>query len=140
MKTIILDTNIISELMKPEADFVVKRWLDGLENSVLVTTSVTVAEISFGLARLPVGARRSKLERSFAALVGTTSPLPVLPLDETAARIAGNTRALRERNGVAATFADTAIAGIALAHGHSLATRNVRDFDGLGVEVVDPWG
>jgi toxin FitB len=140
MKTIILDTNIVSELMKPEADLVVKRWLEELEDAVFVTTTVTVAEISFGIARLPVGARRSKLEHSFAALVGSAGPLPVLPLDEPAARIAGNMRALRERNGSAATFAHTSIAGIAVAHRHSLATRNVKDFDRLGVEVVDPWG
>jgi toxin FitB len=140
MTTIILDTNIVLELMKPEADLVIKGWIESLEDSVLATTSVTVAEICYGLARLPMGAHRLKLERSFSLLVGTACPLPVLPLDETIARIAGNLRAARERNGIAATFADTSIAGIALAQGYCVATRNVRDFEGLGIEVVNPWG
>jgi toxin FitB len=139
MTIIILDTNIVSELMKSEPDVRIGLWFEGLGDSSILTTSVSVAEISYGLSRLPLGSRRSMLERSFLALVNSSNALPVLPFDEAAARTAGGLRALCEQRGRTMTFADSAIAGIVLTSGSILATRNVKDFEQLGIEVVNPW-
>jgi toxin FitB len=137
--SILLDTNVVSELMKPQPDIAVKHWFSQLEDTALVTTSITVAEITFGLAKLPAGARRSRLQASFTSWVGAMGVLPVLAFDDVASRAAGDVRAFRHQNGLATTFADSAIAGIALSTQSLLATRNVRDFEGFGLEVIDPW-
>jgi predicted nucleic acid-binding protein len=133
---IVLDTNIVSELMKAAPDSAVRDWLARVDDTSLTTTAVTVAEIEFGLNRLPVGRRRGDLQARFEALVTT---IGVLPLDETAAMNAGRLRAMREAAGLPSSPSDMMIAGIAAAVGASLATRNVRDFSGLGIDVRDPW-
>lgn len=133
---IVLDTNVVSELMKPSPDPQVYRWLGGLGDQSLTTTAVTVAEIEFGLQRLPVGQRRSALFASFETLVAA---LTVLPLDDAAARAAGRLRAMREAAGLSSPPSDMMIAGIAAVAGAALATRNSRDFGGLPLEVIDPW-
>jgi predicted nucleic acid-binding protein len=134
---IVLDTNVVSELMKPAPDPAVGEWLNGLGDTPLTTTAVSVAEIEFGLRRLPDGRRRDGLFTRFETLLAA---LAVLPLDDVAAREAGRLRALRERAGLGSQPSDMMIAGIASTTGAALATRNVRDFAGLPVEVVDPWG
>ena len=133
---IVLDTNVVSELMKPSPDVAVGDWLLGLGGIPLTTTAVTVAEIEFGLQRLPEGRRKTELTARFEALADA---LTVLPLDEPAAREAGRLRALREASGRAAQTSDMMIAGIAAAAGAALATRNIRDFEGVAVELINPW-
>ena len=133
---IILDTNVVSELMKPSPDPPVRQWLAELGDQPLTTTAVTLAEIEFGLRRLPDGQRRSALFVRFENLIAA---LKVLPLDDAAAREAGRLRALREASGLPSQPSDMMIAGIAAVAGAALATRNTRDFAGLPVEVIDPW-
>jgi predicted nucleic acid-binding protein len=134
---IVLDTNVVSELMKPAPHDAVRRWLSGLGDSTLATTAVTVSEIVYGLARLPDGQRRITLEARFEAYM--EAGFVILPLDDAAARAAGAFRAMREAAGLGARAADMMIAGIAAAANASLATRNIKDFAGLPVRVADPW-
>ena len=134
---IILDTNVVSELMRPVPDERVREWLADLGDMALTTTAVTVAEVEYGLQRLPLGRRRADLAASFEVLIGA---LGILPLDDVAARYAGQLRAQRDAAGLPSQGMDMLIAGIAAAAGASLATRNVGDFAGLPVDVVNPWG
>ena len=133
---IVLDTNVVSELMKPWPDPAVRDWLIRLGDATFSTTAVTVAEIEFGLRRLPGGRRRNDLQRRFEAFAAA---LTVLPLDEPAGREAGRLRALREAGGSASQPSDMMIAGIVAVAGAALATRNVRDFTGLPIQLLDPW-
>ena len=133
---IVLDTNVVSELMKPAPDTAVRDWLKQLGDRPLSTTAVTISEIEFGLRRLPDGRRRQALSANFETFLDA---LTVLVLDEPAAREAGRLRALREAAGLPLQPSDMLIAGIASAAGAALATRNVRDFEGLRLEVIDPW-
>jgi len=136
---IILDTNVVSELMKPHPDPAVQDWLAGLGETPLATTAITVAEIAFGLQRLADGRRRAALEARFESLVGAESSFAVLAFDDLAARTSGRLRAMRQAAGRGASASDMMIAGIAAAQGATVATRNVRDFDGLPIQVIDPW-
>ena len=100
---------------------------------------ITIAEIEYGIARLPQGSRSSELAERFGALTDPESGMMVLPLNDSAARRAGHFRYRREALGLGAQFADLMIAGIAAEAGAAVATRNVADFSGVGVEVIDPW-
>ena len=133
---IVLDTNVVSELMKPSPDPAVRDWLIRLGDTTFSTTAVTVAEIEFGLRRLPEGRRRADLHGRFDAFAAA---LTVLSLDEPAGREAGRLRALREAAGSTCQPSDMMIAGIVSVAGAALATRNVRDFSGLPIQVLDPW-
>ncbi len=133
---IVLDTNVVSELMKPSPDPHVRDWLARLGDEPLTTSSVTVAEIAFGLHRLPDGQRKADLIARFEILVNAFS---VLPLDEVAAREAGQLRATRQAAGLSCQPSDMMIAGISAAASASLATRNTRDFEGLPIQLIDPW-
>lgn len=136
---ILLDTNVVSELMRAAPDRAVQNWLSQLRDMPLVTSAITVAEISYGLARLPSGKRRDALEAQFAALVGADAALPVIGLDEIAAREAGRFRALREAAGLGASPSDMMIAGLAATLGAGVATRNVAAFSALPIQAIDPW-
>lgn len=136
---ILLDTNVVSELMRPAPDAAVQRWFAGLGADTLATTSICLSEIVYGLSRLPHGQRRIALFEKLEIFVGPDSGLPVLALDDAAARESGRLRAMKEAMGKAAASSDMMIAGIVLAMGAALATRNVRDFDGLGLNLINPW-
>jgi hypothetical protein len=133
---IVLDTNVISELMKPAPDPAVRDWLMALGDTPLATTSITVAEIEYGVRRLPDGRRKAGLYARFETLIDA---LVVLPLDELAGRGSGQLRALREAAGLSAAPSDMMIAGVTAVAGAALATRNERDFQGLPIEVINPW-
>ena len=136
---IILDTNIVSELMKPSPASEVQSWLLHLGDTPLATTAISISEIVYGLARLPEGQRKAALTSRFEEYVGAHSPLAVLPFDDIAAREAGRMRALRQAAGLNAQPSDMMIAGIAAATGAALATRNVKDFETLAIQIIDPW-
>jgi toxin FitB len=136
---IILDTNVISALMRSEPDQVVVRWLDALPPESLWTTAITVFEVRLGLEILAVGQRRRLLEAAFAAALEEDFAGRVLPFDQEAAQAAGRLAAERRRAGRSVEIRDVQIAGIARARKSALATRNLRHFDGLGLEVLDPW-
>jgi predicted nucleic acid-binding protein len=136
---IILDTNVVSELMKPRPDDSLERWLLGLGDAPVATTLITLAEITYGLHRLPPGRRRSGLEARFESLLEDEGALAILEFGQEAARNAGTFRAMRVAAGRNANPSDMLIAGSVAAAGGSLATRNASDFELLPINVVDPW-
>ena len=135
----ILDTNVLSELMRGDPTNVVTPWLDAHRNARFTLAAVTVQETTFGLARMPDGTRRDRLEGAWRH-VWAHLALNVLPCDAEVATQAGVLSALREQAGRHLGMADAQIAATALVHGVPLATRNTKDFEGLGVELLDPWG
>jgi len=139
MTLIILDTNVVSELMKPQPDAAVQEWMARQDDKILVTTAVTVSEIMFGLTRLPDGSRKVHLELAFRAFVGPDGIIPVLDLKEDAATKSGQMRATRQSLSHPITLRDALIAGIANVTQSVLATRNVKDYADLGLTVVNPW-
>lgn len=135
---IVLDTSVVSELMRAQPDVAVLAWLDSVGDDVVVTTAITVAEIRYGIARLPEGRRRSALA---VAADRTFVPLGqyILAFDSTGAFAYAEIVADRERSGSPISTTDAQIAAIVGSSAAVLATRNVRDFTGAGVEMVDPW-
>lgn len=136
---IILDTNVISEPMKPEPNTKVVEWLNGQHNMALFTTTVNVMELRFGLERLPDGKRKADLwkalEFTLSLLVGSR----ILPFDRSAADEAARIAATTEAAGKKVGVADGQIAAVAKTRGFSVATRDVEPFKGAGVEVINPW-
>lgn len=136
---IILDTNVLSALMRTEPEDIVVRWLDRQPAESVWTTSITVFEARFGIALLPQGRRRRALEQSFARLLQEDLQNRILDFNGAAAAEAAALAAARQKEGRPVDFRDTQIAGIALSRHASLATRNIRHFQGLKISVIDPW-
>jgi toxin FitB len=136
---IILETNVLSELMRSKPDQAVLAWLDRQASQSVWITTITLFEARLGLALLPDGPRRQSLERAFAALLNDDLGNRVLPFDVEAAAQAATLAAARQRAGRPVDVRDTQIAGIAQARRATLVTRNIRHFEGLSVPVVDPW-
>lgn len=136
---IVLDTNVISELTKASPDANVLTWLDGLVASEVATTAVTVAELRYGVARLPDGRRKTQLLGAIEALITQDLDNRVEPFDHPAAREYATVVADRERIGNPIMVADAEVAAICRARGARLATRNIKDFVDTGIELVDPW-
>jgi predicted nucleic acid-binding protein len=137
---IILDTNVLSALMRDTPAAAVVAWLDTQSPESLWTTSITLFEIGLGLELLPVGRRRASLQDAFRELIDEDLSGRVLAFDVPAAAQAARLAAERQQAGRPVDFRDTQIAGIALARRASIATRNLRHFEGLSVPVVNPWG
>jgi toxin FitB len=135
---IILDTNVVSELMRPEPDNRVRQWVSGWRADELGTTAVTVAEIGHGIERLPDGRRKAALLSAASDLFAAFGEL-VQPFDVRAAGWFGPVMARRGSLGLPIEGFDAQIASICRAHGAALATRNVKDFLETGVEIIDPW-
>lgn len=136
---IILDTDVISALMKPTPDPRVVAWLDGQDARLFWTTAVTIYEIRLGIAVLPIGRRREELEIAFERALDHVVGRQVYPLDVDAALMAGSMFGARFAVGVNTGIADTLIAGIVRSTGSTLATGNMKDFRDLGSRVVNPW-
>jgi len=137
---ILLDTNVLSALMRRHPDPVIVRWLDSLAPESIWTTAVTVFEIRFGIELLSAGRRRRALEAAFDAMLRDDLGGRVAPFDAAAAQEAATLAARRQRRGRVVDLRDTQIAGIAVARRADIATGNVRHFAGLDVNVIDPWG
>ena len=135
---IILDTNVVSELMRPEPDTRVREWVSGRRSGELGTTAITVAEIRHGIERLPDGRRKDGLLSAATDLFAAFGNL-VQPFDALAAAWFGPVMVQRARLGMPIEGFDAQIAAICRAREASLATRNVKDFLETGVAVVDPW-
>ena len=127
---IVLDTNVLSALMRSSPDAVVVEWLDRQPADSVWLTSITVFEARFGLALLPKGRRRNGLERAFDRVLTEDLSSRVLTLDEMAAVTAAQIAADRQRAGRIVDLRDTLIAGIAQARRATIATRNTRHFEG----------
>ncbi|MFZ4759468.1 MAG: PIN domain-containing protein [Burkholderiaceae bacterium] len=136
---IVLDTNVLSALMRTEPDASVLAFLDRQDPSSVWITAVTVFEVRFGLHRLAAGRRRRALEAAFEQLVADDLDHRVLGFDASAAAHAAQLAAAREAAGRPVDLRDTWIAGIVAARGATLITRNLRHFRDLDVRVVDPW-
>lgn len=136
---ILLDTNVLSALMRRDPDTAVVAWLDRQPASSLWTTAVTVFEVRFGIDLLADGRERRRLEQAFTQSLAEELEGRVLAFDQAAAEAAGTLAAARQRAGRSLEIRDLQIAGIARAHKAALATRNARHFAGLGVKLVDPW-
>jgi toxin FitB len=136
---ILLDTNIISETWRPERNMQVERWLDAQPSSTLFVSTITMAELHFGAWRLLDGRKKESLLKIIANMATDTFAERVLSFDVRCASAAGKLLADRERLGRPILFADAAIAGTALAYGLRLATRNLRDFDDTGIDLINPF-
>jgi toxin FitB len=136
---ILLDTNVLSALMQREPNQTVVAWLDEQPSESIWTTSITVFEVRMGLELLDGGRRRSRLEREFERLLAEDLDGRVHLFDRVAADTAGMIAASRQRTGLTVEIRDVQIAGIASARKATLATRNTRHFEGLGITLVDPW-
>jgi len=136
---ILLDTNVLSALMQRAPEPAVVAWLDDQAPESVWTTSITVFEICLGLEILAAGKRRRLLEEAFDEVVAQDLENRVAAFDRSAADGAGRIAAEQRRAGRPVEIRDVQIAGIAFARRATLATRNVRHFEGLGIDLVDPW-
>jgi toxin FitB len=136
---IILDTDVLSALMRGRPDPGVVAWLDEQPGESIWTTAITVFEIRFGLALLAPGLRRRRLEEAFARALAEDLEGRVIPFDQEAASEAAARAAERRNAGRPVDFRDLEIAGVVAARRATLATRNTRHFQGLGIPLVDPW-
>lgn len=136
---IILDTNVVSELMRPAPSDAVLRWISGQPTALLFTTTITQAEILFGLALLPEGRRRGDLVSAAERMFAEDFAGRVLPFDSAAAQAFAPIAAARRQKGRPTRAFDAQIAAIAHSRGADLATRNVADFQDCGPTVINPW-
>jgi toxin FitB len=135
---IILDSNVLSELMRPKPEASVVAWLDRQPPTSIWTTSVTILEIRFGLQIMPAGRRRVIYAQGFEELLKGIDHR-IAPFDTEAAQHASELMASRKIRGRPRELRDTMIAGIVVARHASLATRNVAHFDDVSATLVDPW-
>ncbi len=136
---LVLDTNVVSELMRPVPNPVITSWVADRATSSLFLTAVTEAELRFGLAVMPTGKRRAGLAAALERMLERGFANRVLPFDSSAAFAYADIAAARRRLGRPIPEADCQIAAIARSRGMAVATRNTRDFEDTGVEVSNPW-
>ncbi len=135
----VIDTNVASELMRSAPASTVAAWIAERDAEELFLTAVSEAELLYGVAIMPAGGRRTMLEDSMTRWLDLGFVERILPFDSAAARAYAEIAAGRRRAGRPVGEADCQIAAISRSRGAVLATRNVRDFEGTGVDVVDPW-
>lgn len=136
---IILDTNVLSALMRTEPEVTVTQWLDHQSAESIWITSITLFEIYLGISLLPKGKRQRTLEAIFNQMLEMDLENRVLDFDSSAAAEAATLAALRQKSGRPVDIRDTQIAGIVIARHATLATRNTKHFKDLKVPVIDPW-
>ena len=136
---IIVDTNVISEAMKPLPNAQVIEWLNNQETMHLFLTTITIGEIAYGLQVLPESKRRRALQQTFDQLVGNAFTNRILPFDEQSARLYGEIMANRRKIGRPLAIADGQIISIAQNQGFAIATRNAQDFADCNVRVINPF-
>jgi len=136
---ILLDTNVVSEPLKREPNPTVMKWLDAQEPATLYITTISLAELLDGVEVLPQGRRPEALGQALSHQLIALFERRMLNFDTKAAEAFAATFAGAQAHGNPIAFADCAIAAIAKASGFMIATRNVRDFKGTGVQLIDPW-
>jgi len=136
---IVLDTNVLSALMRTRPEISVIHWLDRQPAESIWITSINLFEVYYGLAQLPQGKRRVGLESAFDALLREDLEQRILTFDAAAADRAALLAARRRKQGRPVDMRDTLIAGICESRQATLATRNIRHFDDLATPVVNPW-
>ncbi len=136
---IILDTNVISEFMTSPPASSVLEWLNRQDSLTLYLTTISIAEIGFGLRIMPMGKRRRLLEERFEQFVSTAFESRILNFDEAAARKYGEIKGHRREIGCPLSDFDGQIAAIARVNDFVIATRNTKDFEACGVELINPF-
>jgi len=136
---IILDTDVLSEVLKPLPSSTVLAWLAARTPSAVFTTTITLAEILYGVEALPRGKRRTGLLSAVEKMFAAEFDGHILPFDEDAARLFAAIVASRDAAGRPISQLDAMIAAIARSHRAAVATRNAADFTGCGMQVIDPW-
>lgn len=136
---IIVDTNVLSEFMRENPDRHVFGWLDRQNPAEVFTTAITKAEVYYGIEIKVRGKRRASLERFAQRLFGGTFKSKILPFDSDAAMHFAEMSASRKSQGLRMSEFDAQIAAITRARGAVLATRNTSDFEGCGIELINPW-
>jgi toxin FitB len=136
---IILDTDVVSSLMRLQPELPVARWLDKQPGASVWVTSVTLMEIRYGLHTMPKGVRQEKLSIAFERLLDEMIERRIAPFDVEAAQQAAILMSIRKAKGRPGDVKDTMIAGIAVSTHATLATRNLKHFEDLPVTVINPW-
>jgi Predicted nucleic acid-binding protein, contains PIN domain len=136
---IVLDSNVVSELMRSQPEPRVLAWVDAQQPRQLVITAVTAAELRYGVARLPCGRRRTRLAADLEALITEDFAQRVLPFTVESSAEYADVVDGRDRVGRPISTSDAQIAAICRTRDAALATRNTADFEGCGVELIDPW-
>ncbi|MFZ2963155.1 MAG: type II toxin-antitoxin system VapC family toxin [Rhodoglobus sp.] len=135
---IVLDTNVVSEAMRPQPSPVVVAWLNAQAAETLYLSSVTLAELLFGIGALPAGVKKDRLARALDRLLALF-PGRVLPFDQDAARRYADMAVIARALGRPLPVADGYLAATAASRGFAVATRNIQHFGDTGVELIDPW-
>ena len=136
---IVVDTNVVSELMLPSPADAVIEWVSAQQAPTLYFTTISEAELRYGVAILPIGRRREQLLAAVEGMLREDFAGRVIPFDRQAARAYAEIASTRRAAGRPIDYADCQIAAIARSVGASVATRNVRDFEGCGIDVINPW-
>jgi predicted nucleic acid-binding protein len=136
---IILDTDVVSGLMKPVPDLLLGEWMNRQPSESIWTTAITIFEIRFGIELLPAGRRKDQLEIAFVRSLKADLQEHIVDFDRDAAHEAAAMAARRQAIGRPIEFRDIEIAGIVASRRATLATRNMRHFEGLRIELVNPW-
>lgn len=136
---ILLDTNVISEMMKKSPSTKVMRWIDQQEVTYLFVTAITLAEISYEINVLPKGKRRNLIESAFNKAIHASFKHHILSFDESSAYLYGKLMGHRKKLGRPLSVLDGQIAAIALVHQATVATRNIRDFAHCDLDLIDPF-
>ena len=135
----VLDTNVLSEVMKQESHPAVAGWLRACPAEAMFTTAISRGEIVYGIRRLPDGIRRRRLERAAMAMFAEEFTGRVLPFDAEAADLYADLRIMRAQQGHPLAVEDGMIAAIARTHAATVVTRDVGGFERCGVTIVNPW-
>ncbi len=136
---VLLDTNVLSEVTRPHPAIHVLEWLDALDEDQTFISVLSLAEIRRGIALLDQGRRRDVLSEWLAADLPQRFGDRVIPVDQTVALAWGDLMAVAKRSGRGMSSMDGLIAATAIAHDLTLATRNIKDFEGLNIKLLDPW-
>lgn len=136
---IVLDTNVISEMMRPAPDVKARKWLNSQLTDELWLNSIVVAELLFGIVRLPEGARKQRFFKASQEIIEQNFANRILSFDLEAAAAYAEIAARCEAKGRPIATADCQIAAICWVQDAQLATRNTKHFEGLGLKLINPW-
>lgn len=136
---IVLDTNVVSELMNPQGSQTVKLWANAQPRESLFTTTITQAEILYGIAILPEGNRKQRLQNAAQLVFNQELLNQILLFDSESAEHFASIAADRRRQGNPISQFDAQIAAICRTHQAAIATRNVDDFSDCGITIINPW-